>query len=214
MEEPPGHIIKLKEYENKRINSDTNFGREDIIDTRRWGGLIKSHIEKFIDAGIIIQYTLSDQNIYGFGDWVTSLEFLLPYKKHIIIETENEILNDFIYVERALEIEEAALSMGFIASGGAWGRSHHGQENAKKYLKRSKAKIANMHRPYDTEQQYLDWIKFLKDSGFISIENEFLIDDSEKVDRFARLIIERGGHFNVYAGNHLKLMGRLKKEFN
>lgn len=214
MEEPPGQIICLAEYEDKRINSDTNFAREDIIDVERWGDLVKSHTEKFIKKGIIIQYTMADCYVMGYGDYNKALEFLLPYRGHIIIETENEFLNNSTYVDRALEIEAEALSMGFIVSGGAWGRSHHGKANAIRYLEKSKAPIANMHRPYPPESEYITWIRSLVDLGKIPIENEFLIDNPKEVEKYARLIIKEGGHFNAYVGDYLELMGKLAKEFN
>lgn len=208
----------LFEYEDRiienRKNGGVNFVREDIIDIERWGGVVAVHTEKFVEKGITIEYTLADGDVLGYGDYKKAVQFLKPYKKHIICEAENEFLDDDI-VDKVIERIRHINDEGMVSSAGAWGNSHNGEKLVRKMLGRYQPQIITMHRPYPPEQEFIKWITYLKGFNKPIIENEFLMDDAEKIEKYARLGFDMGLYgFNNYLGDHLELMGKLCQEFN
>lgn len=229
--------ITLIEYEALIRLHKTNYVREDMVDSERYGSFIEGHIQRLKSIGVkMIEFTHKDYDYpaawqAAFGDFRKNVRFLKQFRDEltIVCEGNNEFVNDYedpnkSIVDENTEIIEFIKGEGMISSAGAWGNSRHGRDLSLEFLSRCKPDRIIIHRPYGSGQPMqvlIDWIRDMKEFGCKLSHNELLPDYminsgiavGEIPNYVSAMISEGVDAINVY-GNEYELMGILCDEVN
>lgn len=132
-------------YENVLISSGINYVRHDISNDY---DMLRRHVMKMRDHGIIVELTLTDGDRY-LGDPYRAIEATKDLG-NVIYEPVNEFGSKQEDVQIARELTDYIVSQGLIASAGAWSGSSGRHLSDQFDPVNSKNQIITVHRNWDT----------------------------------------------------------------
>ena len=124
---PAWQNITYDEYVTYLVRFPTNYVRQGIVPNL---GLMQRFTEDMRLAGKIVEWTIYNRQApYDMGDPRKAVNALISFF-NVFFDAHNEFMDEEEDVHIAIDLANYVIGLGGTVSAGAWGYSHHGEDNS------------------------------------------------------------------------------------